>query len=290
MQLDIFNDSRDVMLRNDVLSALQQYDAAGARRALQALENEYPEDEALVQLGLIADALEARSTAPFERHQAVLDARHLLSQDLQPAVSRLFPRADSARWLAPLWAELAGRAAVLPFRADQADAHSASLFLLATSWAEAEDAVLRIASWRRIPAPLSWMAQARYQIGGLDASWPLLVELAWLSPSLFDHLSEQLDDASLIALRRSFDAWFDGEGNIGDLAWFPAWVLTEKPGLAPLFRQAESTRRNAPERALKLVLELLSLERQGRHHELLQTRRELQSLSAAVYAAYMKTR
>jgi hypothetical protein len=33
MQLDIFNDSRDVMLRNDVLSALQQYDAAGARRA-----------------------------------------------------------------------------------------------------------------------------------------------------------------------------------------------------------------------------------------------------------------
>jgi hypothetical protein len=206
MQLDIFNDSRDVMLRNDVLSALQQYDAAGARRALHALENEYPEDEALVQLGLIADALEARSTAPFERHQAVLDARHLLSQDLQPAVSRLFPRADSARWLAPLWAELAGRAAVLPFRADQADAHSASLFLLATSWAEAEDALLRIASWRRIPAPLSW------------------------------------------------------------------------------------TRRNAPERALKLVLELLSLERQGRHHELLQTRRELQSLSAAVYAAYMKTR
>jgi hypothetical protein len=29
MQLDIFNDSRDVMLRNDVLSALQRYDAAG---------------------------------------------------------------------------------------------------------------------------------------------------------------------------------------------------------------------------------------------------------------------
>jgi hypothetical protein len=142
----------------------------------------------------------------------------------------------------------------LPFRADHADAHSASLYLLANRWAEAGEAVLRISSWRRIPVPLSWMAQARYQIDGMDASWPLLVELAWLSPSLFDPLLERLDDVSLVAMRRSFDASFDGEGGIGDLAWFPAWVLTEKPGLAPLFRQAESTRHNAPERAFRLVL------------------------------------
>ena len=38
------------------------------------------------------------------------------------------------------------------------------------------------------------------------------------------------------------------------------------------------------------MLELLSLERQGRHYELLETRRELQALNAALYAAYMKTR
>lgn len=290
MQLDIFNDSRDVMMRNDVPSALQQYDAAAARRALHVLENDYPEDDALVQLGLIADALEARSTAPFGDHRTVLDASHSLSTRLQPAVSCMFPRASLAGWLAPLWAELAGRAAALPFCAEHADAHSASLLLLAARWAEAEQAVLRIDSWRRIPAPLGWMAQARYRIDGLDAAWPLLIELAWLSPSLFDHLLGRLGDMSLGAMRRSFDASFDGEGDTGDPAWFPAWVLTEKSGLTPLFRQAESTRRNAPERAFKLMLELLSLERQGRHHELLQTRRELQSLSAAVYAAYMKTR
>lgn len=53
MQLDIFSDSRDVMLRNDVLSALQRYDAAGARRALQALANEYPDDVAQVYFGSI---------------------------------------------------------------------------------------------------------------------------------------------------------------------------------------------------------------------------------------------
>jgi hypothetical protein len=53
MQLDIFNDSREVMLRNDVLSMLQQYDAVGARRALQALANGYSHDGALVYFGSI---------------------------------------------------------------------------------------------------------------------------------------------------------------------------------------------------------------------------------------------
>jgi hypothetical protein len=88
MQLDIFNDSRDVMLRNDVLSALQRYDAAGARRALQALANEYPDDVAQVYFGSIVNALEGRSTVPFDRHEAALQARQALSHEVQPAVAR----------------------------------------------------------------------------------------------------------------------------------------------------------------------------------------------------------
>lgn len=290
MQLDIFNDSRDVMLRNDVLSALQQHDAAGAQRALQALADDYPDDTALVDSGLIVGALESRSTVLFDCHEAALQARHALSHDVQPAVARVFPRQTGTAWLAPLWAELAGRAAALPFRPDRADAHAAPLFLLAARWAEACEAVLRIASWRRIPAPLGWMTEARYRLDGLDAAWPLLVELAWLSPSLLDPLLRRLDDACVNRLLRAFDTSFDGPGDIGDRAWFPAWALTEKAGLAPLFRQAEPSRQNAPARAAKVMLELLSLERQGRHHALLEGRRELQALNAALYAAYMKTR
>jgi hypothetical protein len=37
MQLDIFADSRDVMLRNDVLDALHRRDAVSARQAWQRL-------------------------------------------------------------------------------------------------------------------------------------------------------------------------------------------------------------------------------------------------------------
>jgi hypothetical protein len=150
MQLDIFNDSRDVMLRNDVLSALQRYDVAGARRALQALANEYPDDVAQVHFGSIVNALAGRSTVPFDHHEAALQARRALSHEVQPAVAHVFPKQSGATWLAPLWVELAGRAAALPFRADHADAHAAPLFLLAARWAEASDGHCQLAEGKAV--------------------------------------------------------------------------------------------------------------------------------------------
>ena len=47
MQLDIFEHSRDVMLRNDVLQALERFDAPRSRVCWQALALDYPCDDAL---------------------------------------------------------------------------------------------------------------------------------------------------------------------------------------------------------------------------------------------------
>jgi hypothetical protein len=91
-------------------------------------------------------------------------------------------------------------------------------------------------------------------------------------------------------LRRRFDATFDGQGEVTDLAWIPAWVLTDKPALAALLGQAQPGLQTAPERALRLVLDLLHLERQGRQRELIEQRRRLRDLHAPLYAAYMATR
>ena len=65
----------------------------------------------------------------------------------------------------------------------------------------AAEAVVDIASWRRIPVPLAWMAEARYRMYGLDDSLALLAELAWLSPQRFDALSRRLADPRLESLR-----------------------------------------------------------------------------------------
>ena len=50
MQLDIFEHSRDVMLKNDVVGALERRDATGARSQRTALFREYPDSPCLRDL------------------------------------------------------------------------------------------------------------------------------------------------------------------------------------------------------------------------------------------------
>jgi hypothetical protein len=289
MQLDIFADSRDVMLRNDVLGALHRRDAGDARQAWQRLAGEFP-DATLSWLVILIDALEDAVATSFAGHAALAAARSRLNDEVEPAARRLLGDAAGRVWMAPCWRAVAQRAAAVPFRAGASDHHAAPLWLRAGDWGEARRAVERVGSWRRIPAPLAWMAEAQYRADGLESALPLLTELAWLSPGRFAQLLNGVADTSIDVLRRKFDANFEGAGQTADLAWFPAWVLTEKPGLAALLREAQPSRQTAPERATRLLLQLLSLERQGNQHELVERRKALRDLHAGLYATYMKTR
>lgn len=290
MQLDIFEHSRDLMLRNDALHALQRRDAAATRRAAAQLSAEYPHDAALPDLSRLVDALEPPSVAAFADVAAAARALRQLHDELAPAAQRLLGSVDGHAWSQPLWQQLARRADALEFRAEHADCHAAALWLRAGDAAAAAAAVERIASWRRVPAPLDWMCQARWRLQGLDASWGLLAELAWLAPARLDALLQRLADPVLLRLRRQFDASFEAEGDAPALAWFPAWVLTEKPALAPLLGQAQPGLQTDAERALRLLLDLLHLERQGRQRELVDQRRRLRDLQPALFRAYMATR
>jgi hypothetical protein len=290
MQLDIFADSRDVMLRNDVLDALHRRRARQAQDAWQKLESEFPHDDTLTGLATLIDALRNEVAAPFIDHLAAATACLRLENEVEPVARRLLGAPASRAWLAPCWRAAARQAAALPFRAETSEQHAAPLWLRSGDWDEARRAVECIESWRRIPTSLAWMAEARHRADGLELAWPLLTELAWLSPGRFADILHRLADASIDGLRRKFDATFDGTGQTVDLTWFPAWVLIEKPGLAPLLREAQTSRQTAPERATRLLLQILSLERQGNQSELIERRRALRDLHAGVYAAYMKTR
>jgi hypothetical protein len=283
MQLDIFADSRDVMLRNDVLDALHRRDAVSARQAWQRLAGEFPDDDTLGGLATLIDVLGNDVPVPFVDHPALAAACGRLNDEVEPAARRLLGDAPGRAWIAQ-------QAAALPFRAEVSDLHAAPLWLRAGDWGEARRAVERIESWRRIPAPLTWMAEVWHRAGGVESALPLLTELAWLSPGRLADLLHRLADASIDTLRRKFDANFEGAGQTADLAWFPAWVLIEKPGLALLLRDAQPSRQTAPERATRLLLQILSLERQGNQHELVERRKALRDLHAGLYAAYMKTR
>jgi hypothetical protein len=125
---------------------------------------------------------------------------------------------------------------------------------------------------------------------GVQATWPLIAELAWLSPTRLDDLLRRCRDPMLSTLARRFGESFEGEGNVDDAAWFPAWVLTERPEVADHASAAQPSRHTAPERAFRTLVELLGLERQGRQRDIVERRKTLRDLHPALYAAYMKTR
>ena len=105
-QLDIFADSRDVMLRNDVLEPLQRRDAVPARTALERLAREYPDDGSLPAMTVMVRELEDGSTAPFVDHAALTLTRRHLEDDVVPAARRVLPAQAVQRWLAPCWRAL----------------------------------------------------------------------------------------------------------------------------------------------------------------------------------------
>jgi hypothetical protein len=293
-QLDIFADSRDVMLRNAVLEQLERRDAASARTALEGLAAEYPDDGALPAMTVLVGELERAPTAPFSDHAALANARRHLEDEVVYAARRVLPVQSVHAWLTPCWRTLAQRSATLAFGGadveNHAGSHAAPLWLLAGDWAAAGDAVEGIESWWRIPVPLAWMTEARYRNGGLDAAWPLLAELAWLAPARFAALLSVLGDASLDALRRRFDAEFPGTGEVDDYAWFPAWLLVVKPALAGRLAEARVQRDQAASRATALLGEILRREHEGDQHELVNLRQEFSRLHAGLFDVYMTTR
>jgi hypothetical protein len=289
MQLDIFEHSREVMLRNDVVHALERRDAPAALAACDRLAQDYPVDDSLTDLRLLADRLAATAGDPFCDHLALQQARQAV-EALVPAVERVFGVEAGTKWLAALWEGLALRAEALPFLADSAQDHAASLWLRARNWKAAAQAVGTIESWRRIPAPLAWMTEARLRMLGLQATWPLLAELGWLSPGRLDELLRQCQDPLLSALVRKFGQSFEGTGSADDAAWFAAWVLTERPDVAEHMSAAQPSRYTPAERAFRVLIELLGLEHQGRQRDIVDRRKALRDLHPSLYAAYMMTR
>jgi hypothetical protein len=286
MQLDIFDDGRGTMLAHDLASALLRDALADARTAAAALAAEFPADARLAPAALLIDALAARSDAPFPDAAAALAAREELDARLVPAAVVLFGRDDSRRWRATRLAELAARAARLPWSADAPLAHAAAFFVAAAAWHDALQSIAAIESWRRKPQPLAWAAEATWQRDGSDAGWPLVAELAWLAPARIPPLVAALDDAKLTKLATRFEADLDAD----DWRRLPAWLLIEQPLLAAALDAAQPSRDDAPERAFRTLRALLRLERQGRHHELIEHRRRLREHDPTLFALYMKTR
>lgn len=288
MQLDIFEHSRDVILRNAAIDALRQRDADACARAVIALRAEYGADPLLSALGVLCGRMHTPVPNPIAR-EAAIELLRETEGVVAPAANAVFGR-EAQAWLAPLWAELAAVISNFPFDSGREALHLAPLLLRAGHWTGAAAHIENIESWRRQPAPLAWMIEARCRFGGFDTIWPLLAELAWMDARRAHALTSHLALPELDRLLRGFDAEFEGEDTPDDFGWFPAWALIADRGLAAGLRLAQNGANTGPERCARIVLGLLVLERQGRHAELVESRRKLREEHPALFARYMQDR
>jgi len=293
-QLDIFDDSRDVALRNDLARALLDGDPLAARRIADTLQAEFGADPVLAPAAALIEHQHWRQSLAAEGRldvTAILDARHRLDGLVAASAVAVFGAHEALAWLAGQWRWLAGQATGIGWHPAHAEAHAAALYLRGQAWPQATEAVVRIDSWRRIPAPLLWMTQARWCGDGADAAWPLLAEAFWLTPARAAALLPALSDTCLDRLVARFEERFDPAAASGaDWAWLPAFALVDQPLLAGPLSPATPPTQTAPGNAFTVVMALLRLERQGRHHEIVAHRARLQALSTTLFAAYMDTR
>ena len=293
-QLDIFDDSRDVALRNDLARALLDGDPAAAQRIADTLRAEFGADPMLAPATALIEHLRWRQSMVTSGRlgvAAVLDARHRLDNPVAAAAAAVLGAQEARTWLADQWCWLAGQAAGIGWHPAHAEAHAAALYLRGQAWSQAADAVTRIDSWRRIPLPLLWMTHARWRGNGADAAWPLLAEALWLTPARAAALLPALADTRLDGLVARFQERFDPTAAPGaDWAWLPAFALVDQPLLAGPLCAATPPTQTAPGNAFTVVMALVRLERQGQHHEIVAHRARLKALSTTLFAAYMVTR
>lgn len=287
MQLDIFADSMETVLLNDVVKALEKLSFHEAENAVAKLAAEYPDNSALSS----ASAILAIRNFPerVARHEQLLSLFAAIEESIEPAAIRIFG-SNTKRWMnRQVWQRLAAISFGLPYCESQPTAHAVAALIRAQEWYAAIEAIVQITGWRRMPMPLQWMATATVRNNDLDAAWPFLLELAWMAPAAFGMVVRDLHDPVLLRLMKDFEASLDDNAD-DQLDWFPALAVTAEPALLARVRGAAPAKVTDATRAFECICALLLLEKQGRQAEIATERARLRSLNDQLYSRYMRTR
>lgn len=289
VQLDLFIDSRGVILANRAIDAILARDASDAARSIAELRAEAPDHPALLGLETLAAAL-------LEWPQRVGDASQIiavavrLEQEIAPVATQVLGL-QAELLLAAFFRDLARTARGVSYEPTKAKAHRAWLCLRCGDWSEAEEAALAIPSANEIPDVLHWLAVARHRQRGLAASRPTLFALAWRQPRRLASVVAELDDQLLTHDFQMFDRACEWESvEAAELsAWFPAWYLLEHPAARNDVAGAESLATPAA-MAARLLMRIIELERQADWEALIALRKQLRLLNLDLFSLYMARR
>lgn len=287
-QLDLFLDSRAIVLANEIIDALLARNATHAAACLDRLRTEDPGYRTLGELDILCRLL-GDWPLPAAATADIANAVDRLEIEVQPAALAAMGK-RAADFLQSLWRELAEAARPHPYQAEFAQTHCAGLYLRCGDARAAAAAAESIPHCNDVPDTLHWLAVARHRVDGLEACRPPLFLLAWRAPERLPQTLTELSDPLLQRDWRAFQStcdWLDAD-DPGRAAWFPAWYRVEHPG-AKLDVTADSPHALAAQTFFSLT-RLLDLERRGYTPALAAARAQLRDLDPDFFAFYMARR
>ena len=279
-QFDLFLDSQSVRARNALHEALAQADANVAKRAHDELSVLEPSHRWLPHARTLIAALETPLPTNADDGLAIL-AR--LEGNWSKAADGSFG-AGGHDLLVPVWREVGRVLADTKFDPERPDLHASHAWIKSGDWASAERCIYCVPDYRTQPALLSRMAEAiwRQKKRWVEAAdhW---FALCWLAPDEFQCLMGR----GGIPDRTLREGWYSGLDR--DLepemtaAWFPAWMLLYKSGLAQWI--APPTGTSAPEATFDALLTLTAGDGEDTD-----ARRRLQQLHPGLLACFLSRR
>jgi hypothetical protein len=290
VQLDLFLDSRAVVLANDVIHALLARDAARVNKVLERLRIEEPAHHLLGALEGLRRTLEAwpfpcTSAADIER------AIHWLETEVH-SMAQVALGENASNFMLPFWRDLAKAPGANVYDAGSPQAYRAALYLRCGDPEAAAAAAQAVERPDTNADALHWLAVARYRMKGLDACRMPLMRLALLAPRRLPQTLHEIDDPLLNRDWYAFQAacdWLDPEGEeVG--SWFPAWYLVEYPGSVVDFGSPLSLPETVPVQAMKTIARLVRLEKAGYSPALISARSRLRELDSNMFEFYMARR
>jgi hypothetical protein len=241
-QLDLFHDSRELLIETGLREALAQRRLTDVRERVAELAHHNPRHEHLrgyLQLLQIAEegehgGLESSTATWFE----TLDGIELLARNLLGHQARDFLR--------NLWAEFAQRLAWVAFDPTAPGLHASHAWRRAERWDAVRVAVEQVADWRDHPSLLALHAEASWRrrepaAARRDWAWmcweyPQQAERLLASPSFPDQQVRQLwqafEDLELAAGPDRRPSPGNEQVDLLDTEDFPAFLLLHDPSAA----------------------------------------------------------
>jgi hypothetical protein len=291
-QLDLFVDGRDALLVHDVVTALRARHLAWAREALARLAAEHPGHVDVPALTLLVDALAAPAPAPGDR-PALVAAVESAARGLVPAARRLL-REHAEPFLRPWWQGLATAAAGLAFDPASPCTHRGWLCQQYGDWDAVRASIEAEATWPRTPVLRHWLGVARHHLGAPEDALALWLPVCWMDPARFARFAPALPN---VALRTDWEAFeriaaFEPPfaETVDPAAWFPAWLLLRRPGLARVLAADLASGGGLPAQVLRHLVAMVPYEQGRADEELIRRRRVLRQLAPDFFRYYMATR